>query len=140
GGSTVALGAPGRPGRAVRAREGDRRVRCLIIMDPFIRIPPQHYGGIERVIADIADVLARRGHELTLWAAPGSKVNGRVEPFGREGEWTAWSNVRNTAMLAGRFLAEAARFHVVHNFGRLAYLLPILPTSVPKVQTYMRTV
>ena len=43
-------------------------------------------------------------------------------------------------MLAGRFLAEAARFHVVHNFGRLAYLLPILPTSVPKVQTYMRTV
>lgn len=115
-------------------------MKCLIIMDPFIRIPPQHYGGIERVIADVADVLARRGHELTLWAAPGSQVNGRVEPFGREGEWTTWSNVRNTTTLAGRFLAGVSRFDVVHNFGRLAYLLPILPTNVPKVQTYMRTV
>ena len=115
-------------------------MNCLIIMDPYIRIPPQHYGGIERVIADVAEVLARRGHQLTLWAAPGSTINGRVESFGREGEWTWWSNVRNMTRLAGRFVADASRFDVVHNFGRLAYLLPVLRTTLPKVQTYMRTV
>ena len=115
-------------------------MRILLLMDPFIRVPPAHYGGIERVVADLADGLARSGHEVTLWAAPGSEVNGHIEPFGKEGEWTRWSNVRNTAVLAARFLARRSRFDLVHNFGRLAYLLPILPRDVPKVQTYMRTV
>ncbi len=115
-------------------------MRILLIMDPFIRVPPAHYGGIERVIADLADGLSRAGHAVTLWAAPGSRVQGSVEPFGREGEWTRWSNVRNTATLAARFLACLGRFDVVHNFGRLAYLAPILPRDVAKIQTYMRTV
>jgi glycosyltransferase involved in cell wall biosynthesis len=109
-------------------------------MDPFIRVPPDHYGGIERVVADLADGLTRAGHDVTLWAAPGSRVTGRVEAFGREGEWTRWSNVRNTLTLARRFLGGASRFDVIHNFGRLAYLAPVLARDVPKVQTYMRTV
>src|SRR5262249_19653275 len=74
------------------------------------------------------------------WAAPGSHIDGRVEPFGREGEWTRWSNVRNTVHLAGRFVGRASSFDVIHNFGRLAYLAPIMPRDVAKVQTYMRTV
>jgi glycosyltransferase involved in cell wall biosynthesis len=115
-------------------------VRILLVMDPFIPVPPHHYGGIERVVADLADGLSGAGHDVTLWAAPGSRVSGRVEPFGREGEWTRWSNIRNTLTLGGRFLAKARRFDLVHNFGRLAYLAPILARDVPKVQTYMRTV
>jgi glycosyltransferase involved in cell wall biosynthesis len=115
-------------------------VRILLVMDPYIKVPPDHYGGIERVIADLADGFARSGHDVTLWAAPGSRVNGRVDAFGREGEWTQWSNVRNALTLAGRFLACRGRFDVIHNFGRLAYLAPVLARDVPKVQTYMRTV
>jgi glycosyltransferase involved in cell wall biosynthesis len=109
-------------------------------MDPFIRVPPDHYGGIERVIADLASGLTRSGHEITLWAAPGSRVEGRIAPFGKEGEWTWWSNVRNTATVGARFLARLRQFDLVHNFGRLAYLAPILARDWPKVQTYMRTV
>ena len=97
-------------------------MRVLLLMDPFIKVPPDHYGGIERVVADLADRLTQRGHDVTLWAAPGSRVDGRVEPFGREGEWTRWSNVRNTLTLAGRFLRRPRRFDIIHNFGRLAYL------------------
>jgi glycosyltransferase involved in cell wall biosynthesis len=115
-------------------------VKILLVMDPYIKVPPDHYGGIERVIADLADGLARSGHDVTLWAAPGSRVNGRVEAFGREGEWTRWSNVRNAMTLAGRLVGRRSRFDVIHNFGRLAYLAPVLPRDVPKVQTYMRTV
>jgi len=115
-------------------------VNILLVMDPFIKVPPQHYGGIERVIADLADGLARNGHAVTLWAAPGSRIDGAVEPYGREGEWTRWSNVRNSATLAGRFLARKSRFDLVHNFGRLAYLTPVFSRDLPKVQTYMRTV
>ena len=58
-------------------------LRVLLIMDPFIRVPPEHYGGIERVIADLAAGLTARGHKVTLWGAPGSQVDGKVVPFGR---------------------------------------------------------
>ena len=41
---------------------------------PVIKVPPDHYGGIERVVADLADRLASLGHDVTLWAAPGSQM------------------------------------------------------------------
>jgi glycosyltransferase involved in cell wall biosynthesis len=115
-------------------------MRILLIMDPFIRVPPLHYGGIERVIADLAGGLHARGHEVRLWAAPGSRAAGQVEPFGHEGEWTRWSNVRNVALLTARFWRRPHGFDLVHNFGRLAYLAGILHHDLPKVQTYMRSV
>ncbi len=116
------------------------KLRILLVMDPFIRVPPEHYGGIERVVADVADGLQQRGHAVTLWAAPASRTLGTCEPFGHEGEWTRWSNVRNTLTLTARFWTQRGRFDVVHNFGRLAYLLGVLRSDVAKVQTYMRTV
>ena len=115
-------------------------MRVLLIMDPLIPVPPRHYGGIERVIADLADGLIARGHQVTLWAGPGSGTNATLETFGDEGEWTRWSNVRNTLTLSARFMRDDGRFDVIHNFGRLAYLSLVFPWDVPKVQTYMRTI
>lgn len=115
-------------------------MRILLIMDPLIPVPPRHYGGIERVVADLADELVRRGHAVTLWAAPGSHIDGSLETFGHEGEWTRWSNARNAMVLTARFLRRGHAYDLVHNFGRLAYLTPILSRNVPKVQTYMRRI
>jgi glycosyltransferase involved in cell wall biosynthesis len=115
-------------------------MRILLIADPFIEVPPKHYGGIERVVSDLASGLSRRGHEVTLWAAPGSTGPGLVEPFGQAGEWTRWSNARNIATITARLLARRTAFDVVHNFGRLAYLGAILRAPVAKVQTYMRPI
>jgi glycosyltransferase involved in cell wall biosynthesis len=115
-------------------------MRILLIMDPFIRVPPKHYGGIERVIADLAEGLGRRGHQVTLWAAPGSRISGTVEPFGHVDEWTRWSNIRNTSLISARLLRSRGRYDLIHNFGRLAYLTAVLSADLPKVQTYMRAV
>ena len=116
-------------------------LRVLLLMDPFIVVPPRHYGGIERVIADLGDGLQDRGHEVTLWAAPGSNIDrATIQPFGREGEWTSWSNLRNTATVTARLYGQPAAFDIVHNFGRLAYLAAVMPWRLPKVQTYMRKV
>jgi glycosyltransferase involved in cell wall biosynthesis len=115
-------------------------MRILLVMDPNITVPPQVYGGIERVVADLAGGLVNRGHEVTLWAAPGSSTPARLETFGRAGEWTRWSNVRNTLMITARLWRELGSFDIIHNFGRLAYLTGILPFAIPKIQTYMRRV
>jgi len=109
-------------------------------MDPVIPVPPEHYGGIERVVADLARGLDARGHSVTLWAAPGSCVPGRVRPFGSAGEWSRWSNLRNIATLTARFFNQPRAFDLVHNFGRLAYLSGVLAWRLPKVQTYQRSV
>ena len=115
-------------------------MRVLLVMDPFIAVPPRHYGGIERVIADLADALTDRGHRVTLWAGPGSGTKAALEVFGAQGEWTRWSNVRNTLTLSARFVRDDGQFDVIHNFGRFAYLTAVFRWNVPKVQTYMRTV
>jgi len=115
-------------------------MRILLVMDPYIPVPPRHYGGIERVIADLADSLIDRGHRVTLWAGPGSGTRASLETFGAEGEWTRWSNIRNTLTLSARFIRDDGRFDVIHNFGRLAYLSVVFSWDIPKVQTYMRTI
>ena len=115
-------------------------MRVLLVMDPYIKVPPDHYGGIERVVSDLADGLGARGHEVTLWAAPGSTTAARLRTFGHEGEWTRWSNARNVLTTSRWFWRESNAFDVIHNFGRLAYLASVLRRDVPKVQTYMRRV
>jgi glycosyltransferase involved in cell wall biosynthesis len=115
-------------------------MRILLVADPYIAVPPRFYGGIERVAADLADEYLARGHEVSLWAAPGSGTMARRWTFGREGEWTRWSNVRNTARVGARLATHLGQFDVVHNFGRLAYLWSVLPAPLRKVQTYMRRV
>jgi glycosyltransferase involved in cell wall biosynthesis len=49
-------------------------VKIAQIAPPWFPVPPPAYGGIERVVADLADGLTERGHEVTLFAASGSKT------------------------------------------------------------------
>jgi glycosyltransferase involved in cell wall biosynthesis len=60
-------------------------VRIALIAPPWYTIPPSGYGGIEWVVALLADGLIERGHEVTLFAAPGSRTRARlVSPLDEE--------------------------------------------------------
>jgi hypothetical protein len=54
-----------------------RGMRIALIAPPWYKIPPSGYGGIESVVALLADGLTDRGHEVTLFAAPGSGTKAR---------------------------------------------------------------
>jgi len=43
-------------------------------------VPPPGYGGIEAVVDLLCDGLVDRGHDVTLFAAPGSRSPARVHP------------------------------------------------------------
>jgi len=109
-------------------------------MDPFIRVPPESYGGIERIVGDVAEMFVKKGHNVTLVAAPGSKSPDRLITFGHEGEWSRWSNARNFAVVSAILQRESRRHDVIHNFGRLLYLLTVLRKDIPKIQTYGRII
>ena len=47
-------------------------LRVALLAPPWLPVPPPGYGGIEAVLEQLAAGLVRRGHEVTLLAAPGS--------------------------------------------------------------------
>lgn len=53
-------------------------MRILQIAPPWFAVPPVGYGGIERVIAILADGLVAAGHDVTLLASGGSRTSARL--------------------------------------------------------------
>jgi glycosyltransferase involved in cell wall biosynthesis len=53
-------------------------MRILQIAPPWFTVPPQGYGGIEQVVAQLSDGLVDAGHEVTLLASGGSTSTATV--------------------------------------------------------------
>lgn len=114
-------------------------MRIAITADPYLPVPPTHYGGIERVIDLLVRELVQRGHDVTLIAHPDSCTPARLIPYGREPHFGRVARARELVQVGGALFSERSRFDVIHSFGRLAALLPVLPLrDVPKIQTYQR--
>jgi glycosyltransferase involved in cell wall biosynthesis len=112
-------------------------VRILLTADPEIPVPPRGYGGIERIVDSMARALRERGHSVGLVAHPDSTC-----PVDSLYAWPSRRSNRPLDIIGGALaLRRAARsFHpdVLHSFSRLAYLLPLLPTRLPKIMSYQR--
>lgn len=114
-------------------------MKILLLMDPFIPVPPKHYGGIERVIYDIACRYTEMGHEVTLIAGPNSKSPGRLITYGTNADLQSIKiDFRLLKDVTTILYREVGQHDVLHNFGRLAWMFPIAWCKIRKVQTYMR--
>ena len=71
GGGTLTVSPPSTP----------RALRIALLAPPWLPVPPSGYGGVETVVALLADALVERGHDVTLLAAPGSRGRARVVPL-----------------------------------------------------------
>ena len=61
-----------RPSRNGDAPEGGLRIAQ--IAPCWLTVPPEGYGGIEAMVARLADGLVERGHQVTLFASGGSRT------------------------------------------------------------------
>lgn len=113
-------------------------LRIALTADPEIPVPPELYGGIERVIDVLARGLVARGYDVTLFAHGESATAGRLIPWPGKVSGSLSDTLRNAAVLARE--ASLKRFDIVHSFSRIAYLAPILRTRTPKVMTYQRAI
>jgi len=50
------------------------RLRIAILAPPWFPVPPTRYGGVELVVALLADGLAEAGHDVTIFASGDSKL------------------------------------------------------------------
>ena len=55
-------------------------LRIAQIVPPIERVPPEGYGGTERVVFELVSELVRRGHEVTTFASGDSEVPGTLVP------------------------------------------------------------
>jgi glycosyltransferase involved in cell wall biosynthesis len=53
-------------------------LRIALLAPPWIPVPPPSYGGIEAVVDLLGEALVARGHDVTLFAAPGSRSSARI--------------------------------------------------------------
>ncbi len=117
-------------------------MRIALTADPYIPVPPRQYGGIERIVYFLAEHLIARGHRVTLFAHPDSNVPGALlVPYGAPPHVGTVARVRELAELGGALWSRRRDFDLIHSFGRLAALLPVLPyRRLPKIQSYQRPV
>jgi glycosyltransferase involved in cell wall biosynthesis len=62
-------------------------VRIAIIAPPFIPVPPIGYGGTELFLADLAEGLVERGHDVIVYANGASQVACDVRGIYTDAEW-----------------------------------------------------
>jgi len=62
----------------VSGGNGHRKLRIAQVSPLYESVPPQKYGGTERIVAYLTDELVSRGHDVTLFASGDSETTARL--------------------------------------------------------------
>ncbi len=93
------------------------KLKIALTASPFIPVPPTGYGGLERVVYDIAVPLAQMGHEVTVFGAEGSEAEGcQVFSYGPPIGTVEcdWLNEELQACMKSREVILAGGFDIIH--------------------------
>jgi glycosyltransferase involved in cell wall biosynthesis len=92
-------------------------MRIAQIAPPWFAVPPTGYGGIELVVALLADGLVEEGHDVTLFASGGSRTKAAlVSPLLDPPDPALLGNVWFDAFhAAASYLAIGDGFDVIHD-------------------------
>jgi hypothetical protein len=112
-------------------------LRIAEICPPWIAVPPKGYGGIEWVVALLADGLAEAGHDVTLFATGDSQTKARLEYVFEQAPGSAAINdiVLDTTHTLFSLQHAAERFDVLHVHSPFSTLAASVETGVPTVHT-----
>lgn len=112
-------------------------LRVALVAPPFLPVPPPGYGGIERVVGVLADGLVDRGHDVTVFAAPGSTTRAHlVAPLDAAPLLGDPASVADDVFHTASAFLSAERFDVVHDHTGLGPVLgAMLYGRVPVIHT-----
>jgi glycosyltransferase involved in cell wall biosynthesis len=89
-------------------------MRIAIVSTPFIRMPPQGYGGTELFCYELAEELTTRGHDVTVFTTGDSVVRCRKRALYHRASWPPhWADDINHTAWAVAEIAHGS-FDVMH--------------------------
>ena len=91
-------------------------MRVALLSTCAVSVPPIGYGGTELVIAELAKMLSRLSHEVTVYATGDSSPVGQLRYRFKRPIWPVddFAELRHAAFAWGDIVAEPGRFDVVH--------------------------
>src|SRR4051812_42639068 len=92
-------------------------MRIAQVAPLFESVPPQNYGGTERVVSYLTEELVRQGHEVTLFASGDSVTEAELVapcPRALRLDGDCQDQMVHITLLLERVLREAERFDVIH--------------------------
>jgi glycosyltransferase involved in cell wall biosynthesis len=111
-------------------------VRIAQVAPPWLAVPPQGYGGIEWVVALLADGLAERGHDVTLYATGDSRTVARLEyVFERAPGPTFINSAYHDTIQTLHAFADPSRFDVYHLHSPWSATVAGVMSGVPAFHT-----
>jgi glycosyltransferase involved in cell wall biosynthesis len=93
-------------------------VRIAQIAPLFESVPPQMYGGTERVVSVLTEELVSRGHDVTLFASGDSVTNANLAACSERSlrlDGTITDHVALTTIELARVFGRQDDFDVIHN-------------------------
>jgi glycosyltransferase involved in cell wall biosynthesis len=92
-------------------------MRIALISPLYEAVPPKAYGGTERVVANLAEALTAKGHQVTVYANAESRVNADLVVCRDRSILTDDRLTEATAdhlLMLDRVKKEAGRFDILH--------------------------
>lgn len=112
------------------------RIKIALIADPELPVPPILYGGIERIISMLIRGFIDLGNEVSLFAHADSVTPAKLFAYRGKSSNRIDDLVKNSYLINKELFSQ--QYDIIHNFGRLLYLLPQMPFNTPKLMSYQR--
>jgi glycosyltransferase involved in cell wall biosynthesis len=93
-------------------------LRIAQVAPLFESVPPQLYGGTERVVSALTEEFVARGHDVTLFASGDSQTRARLVPCADQSlrlDGRARDHVAFTMMELAEVFRRAADFDIIHS-------------------------
>lgn len=124
--------------RIINIMRSIRPLRIAVIAPVVLTIPPQGYGGIERVVSLLTEGLVDRGHEVTLFASGDSRTSATLASVVDKAPGWDGADVHGTEVFheTAAFL-RAGEFDVVSDHSWFGACLAALGAATTPVVTTM---
>jgi glycosyltransferase involved in cell wall biosynthesis len=111
-------------------------MRIAEVSPPWLAVPPSGYGGIEWVVALLADGLVERGHDVTLFATGDSRTKAELEFVFETAPGPKFINsIWHDTLHSLHVYRDVSRFDVIHEHTVWSGLVAATLIDVPVVHT-----
>ncbi len=117
----------------------EKKYKVALVAPQFEAIPPVGYGGIELVVANIAEGLMAKGHDVTVYASGDSKTKAKLKAVAPKALWKSKSDYAHTyfrVLELDIVYKDQQQYDIIHN--HIDYNLFILTRflKTPVVTTF----